>query len=387
MGASRRIMVFTLVAILIVGAALAAGSMGAGAGPGIEDVESGGLRFITERVVASEDATVHSWFPFTNYGPNESLVVRAGDVAAALLRFDLSQVLRPEAMLAQATLKVYVLSPQSRFNLSVVAYGVNRVWKEREATWRQATAGTSWSVAGCNGTPDDRAATGSDPVIISEAGKWVTLDVTSIVQAWFDGTPNNGLILKAQPGDAVEYRLASANHYDPALRPVLQIVYAIPFTPTPLPMEPWLKIDKTGPVGPISDPNFTIHYDINVLNIGRDDAHDLVISDELPLGVVYVSSTGDGVYNAAEHTVTWSVATLGISETLSVGIDVRLASWIKAGGIVANVVRADCPNCHGGPVLDVWSFVVVPPPTPTVTPTPTPVIQYLPQVYKGHVQR
>ena len=388
MGASRRIMVFTLTAILILGAALAAGSMGAGAGPGIGDVESDGLRFVTERIVAKEDATVHSWFPFTNYGSNETLVVRAGDVAAALLRFDLSQVLSPDALLAQATLKLYVLSPQSRFDLSVVAYGVNRLWVEREATWQRATTGTNWSVVGCNGIPADRAATGSDPVTISEPGKWVALDVTSIVQAWFDGTAlNNGLIVKGQPGDSVEYRFASANHYDPALRPVLQIVYAIPPTPTPMPMEPWLKLEKTGPVGPISDPSVTIHYDISVQNIGRDVAHNVVISDELPLGVVYVSSTEDGVYSPTEHTITWSVATLEISETISMGINVNLASWIKAGGIVANVAHADCPNCYGGGVTDVWSLLVGPPPSPTPTLTPMVRIQYLPQIYKGYRQR
>jgi len=149
-------------------------------------------------------------------------------------------------------------------------------------------------------------------------------------------------------------------------------------------MEPWLKIEKTGPVGPISDPSVTIHYDISVENIGRDVAHNVVISDELPLGVTYVSSTGDGVYDEDEHTITWSVATIGISETLSMGVDVRLASWIKAWGVVANVAHADCPNCYGDPVLDVWSLVVGPPPA---SPTPTRMIQYLPQIYKRYLQR
>ena len=387
MGASRKIMVFALTAILIMSAVFAMSSLGAGAGPVVGDADPGGLGFVTLKLAPSEDTTLHSWFPFTNYGTDGKLLLHAGDVATALLKFDLSQIPNlSQAMLAQATLKLYAFAPQSRFSLSAVAYGVNRPWSAREANWYRATAGTNWSTPGCNGIPADRAATGSDPAEVSEVGKWVALDVTSIVQSWFDGSAaNNGIIIKALPGDAAEYRLASADYYEVALRPVLQIIYATLPTPTPTGTppptvpEPKLEVVKTGPEGPLYDPNVTIHYDISVQNVGTDVAQGVVITDELPLGVVYVSCTGGGVYDPEGHTITWTIASLGISGTSRVEVNVRLAECLGAGGIVVNVVRANCPRCAGGPAMAQWSLVVGPPsPTPTgqVTPTvsPTPSV-------------
>mgnify|MGYP002737662915 FL=1 len=56
-------------------------------------------------------------------------------------------------------------------------------------------------------------------------------------------------------------------------------------------------------------PNFgdSIDYTITVNNIGKADAKHVVVVDRLDKGLKYVSSSHNGVYDEAAHTVTWVV--------------------------------------------------------------------------------
>ena len=56
-------------------------------------------------------------------------------------------------------------------------------------------------------------------------------------------------------------------------------------------------------------PNFgdNIDYTITVNNIGKADAKNVVVVDHLAKGLKYISSSDNGVYDAATHTVTWIV--------------------------------------------------------------------------------
>ena len=54
----------------------------------------------------------------------------------------------------------------------------------------------------------------------------------------------------------------------------------------------------------------TAVYNIDVLNNGPDTATNVVVTDTLPVGLTYLSSTFGGVYDAATRTVTWTVASL-----------------------------------------------------------------------------
>ena len=56
-------------------------------------------------------------------------------------------------------------------------------------------------------------------------------------------------------------------------------------------------------------PNFgdSIDYTITVNNIGKADAKHVVVVDRLDKGLKYVSSSHNGVYDEASHTVTWVV--------------------------------------------------------------------------------
>ena len=391
MNLSRKVTALALTAILVMSALFAVSSLGAGAGPGVADVvggaDPGGLRFTTVRLPVLEDTTLHSWFPTKNYGLDQNLFLRSGDVSAALLRFDLSSI-PSEALVAQATLRLYILGPEDHRTLSAVAYAVNRPWVAREANWLQATVTTRWDQPGCNGVPADRGGTGSDPLEISGAGKWVALDVTHIVQEWVEGVAaNRGLIVKTLPGVSVEYKAASAEYYQPAFRPILQVIYGLLPTPTPTGTpppavpEPRLSVVKTGPEGPLYDTEVTIHYEISVQNVGTDVAQGIVITDDLPLGVRYQSCTGGGVYNRDDHVITWTVDSLNVGSKVDLAVDVKLADWIKAGGVTVNVVSAGCGNCPEAPATGAWTIWVGPPtPTPTeeVTPTPTPTEEVTP---------
>ncbi len=59
----------------------------------------------------------------------------------------------------------------------------------------------------------------------------------------------------------------------------------------------------------VENPNFgdTVTYTVTVTNNGIVDAKNVVVVDHLDKGLKYFSSSDNGVYDAATHTVTWIV--------------------------------------------------------------------------------
>ena len=54
----------------------------------------------------------------------------------------------------------------------------------------------------------------------------------------------------------------------------------------------------------------TAIYNIDVLNNGPDTATNVVVTDTVPTGLTYISSTLGGVYDSASRTITWTLASL-----------------------------------------------------------------------------
>ncbi len=54
------------------------------------------------------------------------------------------------------------------------------------------------------------------------------------------------------------------------------------------------------------DPGENITYNIIVRNLGATNAYNMVVVDELPDNVTFLSATGGGVYDPVTHSVTWS---------------------------------------------------------------------------------
>ena len=82
-------------------------------------------------------------------------------------------------------------------------------------------------------------------------------------------------------------------------------------------------------------PNFgdSIDYTITVNNIGKTDAKHVVVVDRLDKGLKYVSSSHNGVYDEAAHTVTWVV-------DIAVGssFDLTVTAFAEEYGVLTNIV-------------------------------------------------
>ena len=82
-------------------------------------------------------------------------------------------------------------------------------------------------------------------------------------------------------------------------------------------------------------PNFgdSIDYTITVNNIGKADAKHVVVVDRLDKGLKYVSSSHNGVYDEAAHTVTW-VVDIGAGSSL----DLTVTAAADEYGVLTNIV-------------------------------------------------
>ena len=88
-------------------------------------------------------------------------------------------------------------------------------------------------------------------------------------------------------------------------------------------------------------PNFgdSIDYTITVNNIGKADAKHVVVVDRLDKGLKYVSSSHNGVYDAAAHTVTWVVDIAAGSS-----LDLTVTASAEEYGVLTNIVSVGDKN-------------------------------------------
>ena len=135
----------------------------------------------------TDDARVVPAFPSTNFGASANLKVRGSGPIRTFLKFDLSTLppgtVGSDVSKATLTLWVNLLAAPG----SVDVQPVSGTWDEGSIT---ATLASSLSLGATVGT-----------AAVSAAGKFVTVDVTSLVQDWVDGNvTNDGLALVANPG-------------------------------------------------------------------------------------------------------------------------------------------------------------------------------------------
>ena len=88
-------------------------------------------------------------------------------------------------------------------------------------------------------------------------------------------------------------------------------------------------------------PNFgdSIDYTITVNNIGKADAKHVVVVDRLDNGLKYVSSSHNGVYDEASHTVTWVVDIAAGSS-----LDLTVTAFAEEYGVLTNIVSVGDKN-------------------------------------------
>jgi hypothetical protein len=102
-------------------------------------------------------------------------------------------------------------------------------------------------------------------------------------------------------------------------------------------------------IGPGDNITYNIYYNAN----GYRDTN-VVIIDELPDEVNYVSSDPCGIYNPGNNTIKWDIGTLEPTESDCVTLTVKVKS-LRPGGVITNLseMRGDCMDitaCEDTPV-------------------------------------
>jgi uncharacterized repeat protein (TIGR01451 family) len=362
--------------LVIVGAVLGSGSVAAQR----EVRDSGPVAYPWYDVVnvpVSADTVIDSWNLDRNYSTNWGLRMRANDVSSAMYQFDLSTLdVQPNVVVGKAMLRLYILSRTNPIPMEVRAFAITRPWAVEHATWRMADLNTSWQRSGCNGE-NDRELTGTAPTVVEGEGRWVEIDVTTIVSRWQDGRlPNLGLILKSGKGGSAEYTFVSKEHSSPQWHPHLQVsltTLAEP-TPTATPL-PAVLVNKVGPAGPLwVTQHEVVSYTITAQNNGTAPLTGVILTDTLPLGTEFIEASDGGVYDGDMHysgAVVWSLGDLDILESRTVSLKLGIPRWVQERGNVVNIVRTNCTEC-AHVQEGYWEiFVNVPTSTPSVTPTAT----------------
>jgi uncharacterized repeat protein (TIGR01451 family) len=91
------------------------------------------------------------------------------------------------------------------------------------------------------------------------------------------------------------------------------------------------------------DPGDEVTYTITVRNTGAGDAHDVVLTDELPEQLEYVSASADATY-AEPGTVSWPAFDLAAGDELSVTVTAEVDEDVPDDSEVLNVATAPHPD-------------------------------------------
>jgi len=152
-----------------------------------------------------------------NYGSHTTFDVRpdSGGGRRGLIKFDLSSI-PSNATVTSATL--YLYEKDSKSDQTTYIYRVTSYWNENTATW------LSWALGG--GDFDNSVSYFT--FTPGQANCMLTMNITSLIQLWVDGTyPNHGLMLYGTgPDQKISY--GSKEDGIASARPKLDIVYTIP---------------------------------------------------------------------------------------------------------------------------------------------------------------
>jgi len=177
-----------------------------------------GLPAQTVTLQASADTTIKLGSPNQSFGAQKTLVLKEGG-SRVLVNFDPAAIAAAvgSGSLASAQLQLYIGTNAANWGptgRTVDAYRVDAAWVERAATWNcaddtnLANAAADCPAPWSGGTTEDDA---SDTVVVTNASSgWIQFDVTADVQAFLNGTENDGWLLqKTDEGQAGRVELVS----------------------------------------------------------------------------------------------------------------------------------------------------------------------------------
>jgi hypothetical protein len=187
----------------------------------------------------SGDAFTAAKDPARNFGSSPVLLVDKDNTS--YIRFDLSAFdsLPKTATVSKATLVVYVDFVRCHSEFTVAP--VDEAWSEQHLSFKNAPA---------LGSPVEASPIKIEP---ADQQKFLSIDVTPLVQAWLAGTsPNNGLALAVTPGSEGLFALDSKENTDTSHEARLDVVLdGSQGAPGPQgPPGPQGATGATGPQGP-----------------------------------------------------------------------------------------------------------------------------------------
>lgn len=164
-----------------------------------------------------KDAYVSSNIPSDNTGNHNYLYIGkyAGHPSRSFLQFDLS-ILTADVIIVDAYFKLFQTNTE---DFSISLHQVTEVWEESTISW--------------NNQPDFFVIPEDTITIPTNMFTWLSLDITSLLQGWVDGSIDNyGVILKkdieVSMTDVLIECYSSDFMNDPTLCPKLEITYYVP---------------------------------------------------------------------------------------------------------------------------------------------------------------
>jgi hypothetical protein len=175
--------------------------------------------------IRGDDTQIYIYDPTGNYCTLDMIRVGERRRYVGLMRFDLTPV-PSNVTIVRAALNMYSVG-WGGAEIPIDVFRLLRPVTFCEASWNLAKSGSPWGTVGCENTTTDREALPMTTIMTSGLNKWHTFDLTQVTQGWADQTvPNYGITLQqGYPALNSGYYFASAQHYNVALRPKLEITY------------------------------------------------------------------------------------------------------------------------------------------------------------------
>ncbi len=98
--------------------------------------------------------------------------------------------------------------------------------------------------------------------------------------------------------------------------------------------DPVVELDKSGPLSAAAGSSAT--YELTYRNVGPADSGEASVVDELPAGVRFRSASDGGTYDSSSRTVSWDLGTVGVGETDTLMLKVRVGRGVEPGTRLTN---------------------------------------------------
>ena len=163
----------------------------------------------------------------SSFGGSSDLEVDGKPDKAALLAWDLTSI-PSGSKVTSASISLNVFNKSSH---TYSLHELTQAWQESEATWRQASSGTSWQEAGAQGANDRGSSSLGQLIATSTGSRTIQLNSAGLaaVQSWIDNPlTNHGVIVQnySSASDGADFSSREASQ--PSARPAFTITYSPP---------------------------------------------------------------------------------------------------------------------------------------------------------------